>query len=372
MSAVSAHSIGYGYNRFPLSTYSEPTKLIRPKAEIIKIPSKLPKPKVVRRESLQITFSNFSFDIDASITNLKRASGTAVYIEALIAKDVSIMVTINGKIEGEYFVTEDVTLRLNPNKNVAHAEFIASTATAILALGGKLQLQIPIIGLKLELLFPLSLKEISSMLRRRQLAYRIMVIEAATGKRFQLPRNEYTGKEVEDITFIYNAIINRSFVWSTDKFFLHLSREKFDDMNDFINEIKSKEYHTGHFEAGPMEHITFLFGNSISLGSEIIRMTDMILENPESVINKLEDKDISELVVPFIIPTGEALYSYEYAPSLPSQPWDELTQKLINLEEMLDELILNRYHAAARATLGDLPEKEQAALLASLNGDDEE
>ena len=344
-------------------------KQTRTTAEILKFPVRadtgtgkvsipLLRPKVVRQKLLQLTFLNFSTNIDATITDIKRISSQEIKIIALIDTDVSVVSTIYGKTQGEYFIIEETSLKLEPKKDTAQADFIAATTTAILALGGEIFLQIPVLGLDLRLKFGLNLKEAALVLQRRLLAYRIMVIEEATQKRFLLPKDEYKGKDVEIITFIYKSIVDRSFAWPANRSSRVYPKERFSDLENLMEEIKPKNYCMSTFVARPKLRKEVLFGQEINLGLEEIKVEGLILEEPQHISKQLKDEKLSQITASFLVTTGKVQYFFKDVPILPENCWSELIQKLIDLGPSLNNIVLDGYFSAM-ASLADLPEEDK-------------
>ncbi len=348
-------------------------KQTRTTAEILKFPVRsdsdigtrkisipLLRPKVVRQKLLQLNFLNFSTNIDAPIIDIKRISPQEIKITALIDTDFSVILSIYGKTQGDSFIIEKSSLKPELKKDTAQANFIASTITAMmLAAGGEILLQIPVLGLKLPLRFESNLKELSIALHRRQLIHRIMVIERATQKRFQLPKDEYKGQEIKVIAFIYKAIIERSFTWQADRFFFTYTKERFSELEKLIEQIKAKNYCMEPFIVGTRLRKEVLFGQEISLGLEEVKFENLILEEPEYISNQLKDENIPQIKVGFLVTTGKVRYFFKDAPVFPENCWNELIQKLIDLESDLNNLTLNRYFSEM-ATLADLPEEDKA------------
>jgi hypothetical protein len=111
---------------------------------------------------------------------------------------------------GKVFQIRETSLQIKPVQDLARADFVASTLNALFVLAREVRLQIVEIGLDLRLRFELSLLEISQLLQRRQTAYQVFVIERATGCEFELPPR-FSGDDIEAISFVYKAIVDRSF-----------------------------------------------------------------------------------------------------------------------------------------------------------------
>jgi hypothetical protein len=227
----------------------------------------------------------------------------------------------------------------------------------MLSLAEDVYLRIPELQLDLALKFDEPLLDISQMLRRRQIAYRIMVIEKATGYEFQLPL-DISGEQVETIALIYHAIVERSFDWPIDSItvFFPASEEWLNRLT-FVNQFDA-------FTLGPDPIARNLFGKQISLGEGNVTVLDKSIENFDKVQQKLTCNDGHTVPVVIRSLSGHGRYVLPEAPRLPVAPWDSMIKELINLEAQLDARLVERYHALAASTLEGLTEEEKTAITA--------
>src|SRR5262249_9577399 len=146
---------------------------------------------------------------------------------------------------------------------------------------GMVRLQIPEIELDLPLSFEsLPLRLVSQMLQRRQVAYRLMVIERATDKEFLLP-TYLSGEEVGIIAFVYRAIVDRSFVWPAGvvRIFVQAIPAALDSLAPYDRPAYRK--------IGPTPMSKSILGHSLPLGPETIIMQDGIIQNADEVQREL-------------------------------------------------------------------------------------
>ncbi|MCI0490526.1 MAG: hypothetical protein L0229_28370 [Blastocatellia bacterium] len=319
-----------------------------------------PLPQPAPETFLQMDFPDFNFRLEAPIIDFQSASKDGkVTARVAIDADVSLRLSLTGKLieDGSKFRMEQVFISIELADQKARAEFIASTLWAMLSLDEKASLQIPQIRLDVNSHFELPLLEISNLLRNRQTAYRLMVIERATSVKFRLPNN-YSGSEIEAISYIFHAIVDRSFVWPIDTVTVyvpatqeHLAKLPFDDG-------PTRQM------LGPIPGMKNILGHSISLGNEELLIEDMIIGNADRVRGELACNDGHQVEMVIRSLSGQAIVKLPEAPQLPDEPWDPKTQALIDLESKLDACLVERYNALAAATLADLTEEEKAEVTA--------
>src|SRR5205807_1103556 len=163
--------------------------------------------------SLQIVIPDFAGVLELPLTDIGGGMTSGkVLLKASIDVDSTIGLLLIGELiaRDDKFHVRQVSLSTETTTKKAQTDFVLTTIRAALSLANQVQLRMTEIGLDLELRFSEPLIEISNMLRRRMIAYRILVIERATGHRFELPL-DISGMEVEEIALIYNAITARTF-----------------------------------------------------------------------------------------------------------------------------------------------------------------
>ena len=235
----------------------------------------------------------------------------------------------------------------------------------MLGLANEVALRIPDINLDMKLRFEQSLLEISRKLQWRQLAYRLLVIEKATGLEFTLPM-QISGNEMGTIAFIYHAIIERSFDWPDETFTLLLpaNKEGLDVLSDLTQPISLT-----FFSPRPISKL--LFGKEVLLGQEEVTIQSRRIENLNEVLQELAcgDGHLVEVIIRLL--DGQIHHNLPEAPRLPDNAWDSNIQSLIDLESQLDHRFAEGYHALAAATLEGLSEEEKAAVTARIDFEDE-
>jgi hypothetical protein len=312
------------------------------------------------RIPLQICIPDFKVDLTLSINELKSEMESGeVILKVAIDSNSNFVLTLIGELSRgkDKFQIKQVSLNIETNTRSVRSDFVLASLRVMLSLAEDVYLRIPEFQLDLGLKFEEPLLDISQMLRRRQIAYRIMTIERATGYEFQLPL-DISGEEVKNITLIYYAVIHRSFDWPIDSItvFFPATTEWLDRLV-FINQFSS-------FTLGPDPITKTLFGKEIFLGEGTVRVENKLIENFDKVQQELAYNDGHPVAVVIRSLIGHGMYDLPEAPRLPNEPWDEKIQRLVDLEDQLDAVLVRRYHALAASTLEGLTEEEKAAITA--------
>lgn len=126
----------------------------------------------------------------------------------------------------------------------------------------------------------------------RQMAYRLMVIENATGLEFSLPQN-YAGEDVKTIAHLYHAIVDRSFVWPIGAVTVYVPATQ-----ERLSGFPQDNVVTPQ-QLGPTPVIKNLFGHTIDCGSEELFIDDAVIENLTAVREDLarDDGHMVEVVI---------------------------------------------------------------------------
>lgn len=308
--------------------------------------------------SLHISVPAFGVVLSSPIISFTRtAASDKVIVECAVDTDAIIVLTLIGNLleDGDKFKIEQVLLTPELTEQRARADFVCSTLVAMLGLGANVILKIPEINLNLNLNFDSPLPSISEMLRRRQIAYRLMVIEQATGREFLIP-DSLTGDEVESIAFAYHAITKESFFWpiKTVQIFIPALQEK-------LTELRLSDQPTIHVFP-PRKVSKNILGQSIELGHEQVTIEDGIVLDIDNVRRELATDDGHLVEVIMISLSGQAKYEIFEAPNLRDRSWGDNIKTLIDIEAELDSRLAQKYHALATATFAGLTESEIAEV----------
>ena len=128
-----------------------------------------------------------------------------------IAVDETVLMIISLRKGETDTDASDVRIYFEPKAISARAEFVAATLQALFLLGGSINLSVPALQLEMPLKFDAGLEEAGPILRKRQIAYRAMVIESA----FQQPLGWpllLTNTEADQVSFVYHALTEHPFV----------------------------------------------------------------------------------------------------------------------------------------------------------------
>lgn len=313
--------------------------------------------------SLRIDLPDFEFHFATSVSKLiSEEKPQEVIIEFQADKQVSLSLCLTGRLTkgAEQFDIEQALINIDKDRTQARADFVASTLWAAFTLVETVFLRIPKLELDLNLKFDLPLLEISKLLQTRQTDYRLMVIEQATGRRFNLP-DDFSGSEMEAIIFTYRAIVDRSFAWPVKP--QSLVRDEVSAMPENLARL-FPDSGTLQYETSAMPLSQTVLGEEIPLGIATAVIEDFFIQNADDVRRELAkcDGHVVELFVGS--KTGRAIFNFPEAPRLPDSPWDSNIQTLIDLESKLDARLCERYNALAASTLEGLTEEQKAAVTA--------
>jgi hypothetical protein len=319
----------------------------------------IPLPQVEADLRLRFDIPAFQLHFAVPITEIDpdMESGTVSFKASF--NDVILALTAIGNLnrDEDVFKIEHINLHMEQSEESARADFIISTIRAVLVLADDVHFRIPDVNIDITLRFDEPLLDISQMLRRRQIDYRIMVIEQATRREFHLPV-DISGSEVHDITLAYRAIVEHSFAWAIDSVTVFFPATK--EWSDTLSRLKQDT----SIPLGPDPFSIELFGQKIELGQKGMIIKDAVIEDFETACRELNKGDGH--LVPIVIrsTSGQASYDFFGAPELPAVTWESNIEKMIELESQLDDALVARYHALAASTLEGLTEEEKVAITA--------
>jgi hypothetical protein len=316
----------------------------------------VPLSESVTEASLEIMVPEVNYRLGVTLMEITFVTDASSLIaQTVIDGDVEMALAFSGKrIEnGAVFQVQQASVQIRPLEDRARAEFMESTLNALLALAEEVRLAIPEIDLDLKLRFNLPLLNISRLLQARQTAYRLMVIEAATGNQFSLPPH-FSPNDMSAIIFAFLAITERSFDWQFDTYMLPF-RANDAGLNQLMQVHQSATFTINQEEVPVLD-------KSVLLGDARVTVADAIIENFDQVKKALEKLDDTLVQVVIRSATGRATFELTHAPHLPDNPWPANIQTLVELESQLDTRLVSRYHALAASTLEGLTVEEKAAV----------
>ena len=310
--------------------------------------------------SLQIEAPEFNFCFCAPLIEFKfEAVSRKMTIRAAVDENAHLLLSLNGVLPGQEVLVHIEFLERRPR-----AEFVASSLRAILSLTRSVSIKLPESDIPLDSPTEQSLLKISHLLRARQTAYRLMVIERATGKKFRIT-SDVTEQDAGYIAFAYRAIVDRSFIWAFDpKKITALATQK------YLAQLPQKGQPMRY--ENPFDHLDLtILGEIVSLGSGTVFMEDFFIVDEDKVRSELAINDGHTVEYISGSLSGQATWNCPEAPRLPDSPWDSKIQSLIDLESKLDARLSELYNALAASTLEGLTEEEKRAVTARPELDEE-
>lgn len=319
------------------------------------IPVSLPLPTLDSNLSLLINAPGVLYELEAPIVDSPIIEDGKITARFIVDDNVYLDLKLVGQSvqQENKFKSGQFSLFYQIEERRPRAHFVADTLMAVIGLVGRFDLKISEPDVSTDLNFETPLLEISKMLYRRQLAYRLMVIEAATGKQFLLP-SAISEREIERIAFVYHAIVDRSFIWSSGSS-EHSIPATQENASQFAQLVQPFSW------SPPLEESLreTVLDQSINLGRSTVTIEDAVVSNSDEVRKQLEARDVRPVTLEVRSLSGQVKYEFKEIPYLSSVLWEPKIQALIDLEPYLDAAITDRYHALAAATLAGLTEEEK-------------
>lgn len=317
-------------------------------------------PQAGQEIQINLNFPDFQVSQICSLANFRyEVKDNLIIIKFLLDIDVIGIMELKGQLinNGNQFRIDEYFFSTELVRKSARATFVSSTFKALLGLSSKTHLQILEMGLDRTFKFPLELYEISKLLKLRQITYRLMIIEQATGYIFQTPE-QFSATDQEAIAFICKAIIERSFIWPTELIYLPLvaNQEHLSMFNNFFSQSP--------LTLSDGNSLRILFGKTIHLGQETVTILEGTIENLDKVEQQLTLSNGQKVLVEIRSLIGQIKVELPNAPRLPVNAWDPNIQSLIDLESKLDTQLADHYNDLAAATLAGLTDEEIAEVTA--------
>lgn len=318
--------------------------------------------------TLEIGFPEFGGAFGGPITvDDSKIDFGVVTATARITPNLDLEMKLVGDSEDRTASSTEATVEIrhrDSERRRALDVFVTYTLFALLGLSRRVDLQLHIPGIEplVSLRFDIPLGELSQFLRSRQIAYKVMVIEQATHERFDSPVTR-SAIEVSTISFIYEAIVKRSFLWpdNYDGGLIRLPAS-----TERLNELLALRQGTDlKFPPHPLSRT--LFGKPISLGVGTLTILDAVIEDEDKLKAMIERGDGCEVQVRIRSLSGRIRYDLPEAPQIAEEQWDPNTRALIDIEQRLDAALVERYHTLAAATLAGLTEEEKAQVTARVD-----
>lgn len=312
-------------------------------------------PPIFDEATLVLHVPSFGLRIRTAITHIEHdAEFSHMVVNAFIEDGVTATLTFDGRlIKGGGFQVGSAYLEVQVSEPRARAHFIAQRFMTVIGLAGKVDVAIPEVDLSVNLDMHSSLPEISKQMQRCQITYALMVIERAAGLEFTLPAQMKKG-DYSAITFAYQAIVERDFLWRSDTIKVTLAMRKA-DLEQPLPMIPPS------LTLGPQPGSRTVFGQDVALGSEIMIIEDGVAESVEQTATaESSEQVVAEVTIRS--PSGMVRSQFTEAPRLPADPWDEKVQAFIDLEAQLDDRLAEAYNALAARSLAGLSGEQARAV----------
>lgn len=268
---------------------------------------------------------------------------------------------------GHTFHITNFGFRLLENFDTPLSVFVKSTLWAMLGLSSKLKITFPLLNnYFVETRFELSVDEITKLLKERQIAYRLMVIESTFGIPLPFPQGFIDGKDIENIAFCYKAIIEREFKWFANPTTIipwQANEESFAWLP------VSKEPTPMIFT--PETVIKSIFGIEIPIGIMTGKIDKAVIDNYDEAKGKLQKLDNEIVHIHQRSLDGTITMIAVNVPHLPKSPWSEKLNKLIDLESNLDEMVFDKYLNSFSNAFENLTDEQVKVITERPNLDEE-
>jgi len=316
-----------------------------------------PLPEHVGEHKAELVFPLFHYSLSAPVVEMVVvADSRQTTVKIAVDEAVTMVCELKGKrLNGKDEM--EVGIYFENAADKARASFVASTLQCLLWLAGPMKLRIPALGLDLEVEFTAPLEEVNQTMHIRHLAYRLMVIERAFDRKLA-GSLLFFNADVDRITFVYHAVIDRSFVWPffQAQFPFPANEQSLDILKD-ADRPSIRRLNVAHYGAN-------VLGTSLSLGRAIVTIENGVIVNVEEIGRELGTLDGHEFPALIKSLTGRATYEFPEAPRLSETKWDKRVEEFLALDQQLDEAIFQAANQLAAQSLADLSEEEKAEVTA--------
>lgn len=257
---------------------------------------------------------------------------------------------------------KEVFLSFQVTEHRARPLFITDTLYSMLGLGETVRVLIPAVNIDVTLRFDVPLSDLSELLQRRKMYFGLMVVENATGKKFEVP--EYiSGEDMSAIFFAARAILDRQFIWRVNEIIQPTSANT-ETFSWFQNLTHSRsDTRTFKLVFGPAEMPRAVLGQETSLGPQTIFIDDAFIEDYENVgsaLSLMDDRVVTIRIRPL---SRVGRYVFTNPPTLQNGAWDENVRRFIELEGALSQALMARYLTLMSIVVPELPPEQVYALI---------
>lgn len=317
------------------------------------VPVPLPLPGPESSLSLIINAPGIHYRLEVPLADSPVVEDNKILARFILDEGVYLELNLTGQSikQENKFEAGQFSLFYHIEERRPRAHFVADTLMAVIGLAGRIHLNISEPEVSTDLNLEYSLLEISKMLHRRQTAYRLMFIEEVTGLRFLLP----SGIWDRDIAFVYHAIVDRSFVWSSGIFSGSIPATQ-ENASLFAQDVQPFRWQRREILS------EMVLGQVINLGRTTITIEDAVVKNRDKVREQLEARDGREVTLEIGSLSGQVKYEFTEISHSSDVSWEPKIQALIDMEPYLDAAITARYHALAASTLEGLTDEQRSAV----------
>ncbi len=285
----------------------------------------------------EITFSDFEHKFNFEILEIKGELDTNIIYLFLRFEDNVIKATLSGTDKNdEGLIINNYGFTVEKQGETPLSVFLLKTLWAILGLSSKINVSIPELNQEASMSFNTNLKEISEFLQVRQIAYRAMVIEKACNVTLPFPVF-IEGKDIESIAYCYHSIVDRKFDWFCDSTTTPwFATQKYQSILPTKNEPFQMKY-------GPEPSGKEVFGQPIFLGQQVGTIKNYIIDNFDEVKKAVSKLDGKEVLAKIRSKDGVIQIESDTTPELQMTAFSKDIQKLIDLDEKLDSMVMDKY-----------------------------
>lgn len=318
--------------------------------------------------SLEIAFPEFGGAFGGPVTvDTADIDSGRVIATAQITSSLDLVMSLVSESEDPTGQCTEATVEVryhDSERRRALDVFVAYTLFALLGLSRRVDLQLHIPGIEpvVSLKFETPLPAISQYLKSRQIAYKVMVIERAAHQQFTFPTSR-SAVEVATISFAYEAIVKRSFLWpdNYDGRMIPLPASP-EGLNELLALKQERD-----IKFGPLPLTKTLFGKTLFLGVGTATVLDAAIEVDDESKEAMERGDGRDVQIRIRSRSGRIRYDLPEAPRLTEGFWDPNTQALIDIDSLLDAALFERYNALAAGSLAGLTDEEKARVTARVD-----
>ncbi len=232
-------------------------------------------------KSIEISFTDFEQTFTFEVIKEEKLSKVLIFNVKL--NDEILIFTVEKNAEKNNYKLK-TKLGIEPKKNTPNSLFLVSTLHAMMALSVKTRIKSNTFDFTV--LPNFELNKISQFLQQKQATYRLMVIEKTFNLSLSVPDNH----DVSSVNYCYHSVMDRKFDW-----------------------ICNANAEVGFTETG--NETKEIFGTPIDLGKQKFTLTSYKLASVESITT----------------------------PTLPKNAFSKDIQELIDLDEKLDSMMMDKY-----------------------------